>query len=187
MRPTRIADPAESVLTLADAKLHLRVDASDEDAYITSLIAAAEAYLDGRAGILGRCMVTQTWRYKLASLPALVPLGMPDAQSVTGTYLDAAGDTQAVSDLSVREEASGAVLVYAGDALTFDADEDYPVTVDVVFGFGDASAVPDPLLHAVRVLVGHWYEVRTSAAETPYREVPMAFHSLISAYRWLRL
>jgi hypothetical protein len=49
--------PNKSVLTHDEAKAHLRVD----DTLITALIAAATARLDGRDGILGRCLRSETW------------------------------------------------------------------------------------------------------------------------------
>ncbi len=41
MRATLTVPPAGEPLTLAEAKLHLRVDLSDDDALITALISAA--------------------------------------------------------------------------------------------------------------------------------------------------
>jgi hypothetical protein len=66
-----INPPTEPVLTLADAKPHLRVDHNDDDSLITALIAAATARLDGRDGILGRWLRQQTWElFPARQLPA---------------------------------------------------------------------------------------------------------------------
>ena len=59
--PIRTVAPSETPVTLADAKAHLRVDHGDEDTLIGALVSAATEYLDGWDGILGRCLVTQTW------------------------------------------------------------------------------------------------------------------------------
>src|SRR5690606_10673336 len=61
-RPVRVTPPAIQPVTLAEAKLHLRVDHDDEDALISNLIQAATGHLDGWTGILGHCLVEQVWR-----------------------------------------------------------------------------------------------------------------------------
>lgn len=47
LSPVRTAAPAELPITLAEAKAHCRVDYTDDDAFITSLIGAAVSHLDG--------------------------------------------------------------------------------------------------------------------------------------------
>lgn len=59
--PIRTVAPAETPVTLTEAKAHLRVDFDDDDTLIASLVNAATDYLDGWDGILARCLVTQTW------------------------------------------------------------------------------------------------------------------------------
>jgi uncharacterized phiE125 gp8 family phage protein len=49
------------------------------------------------------------------------------------------------------------------------------VTVTYVAGYGNASDCPQLAQHAIRMLVGHWYENRESATVgAEVREVPMA-------------
>ena len=57
----------EPILTLEEAKLHLRVDHDDDDDLIEALVAAVTARLDGRDGILGRCLRAQTWELVLSA------------------------------------------------------------------------------------------------------------------------
>lgn len=62
LKPVLISGPAAPIMSVTEAKQHLRVDHSDDDPLITGLIAAVTSYLDKRAGILGRALITQTWR-----------------------------------------------------------------------------------------------------------------------------
>ena len=61
------------VVSLDEMKAHIRQDSDVEDAEdgaILTFIAAATGKLDGRDGLLGRCLITQTWILKLDRFPA---------------------------------------------------------------------------------------------------------------------
>src|ERR671919_706510 len=89
--------PQDSPLSVADAKDQMRVTLDSEDAYIATLIQAATGYLDGRDGVLGRALMTQTWEYVLDAFPLhdWIWLPLPPIQSVTSiTYRDTSGNVQ---------------------------------------------------------------------------------------------
>ena len=54
----RITAPATEPIDLATAKLHCRVDGTDEDTLIAALIVAAREQAEHETG---RALVTQTW------------------------------------------------------------------------------------------------------------------------------
>jgi len=58
--------PAAEPVTLADAKAHLKVDSTDDDALIASLITAARARAEWHTG---RALVTQSWTLWLDAWP----------------------------------------------------------------------------------------------------------------------
>ncbi|KQP34298.1 hypothetical protein ASF27_01685 [Methylobacterium sp. Leaf102] len=62
----RVVTPPAPILTVEQAKRHLRVEGGDEDAYIVDLIAVATAWIDGPDGWLGRALGEQV-------LEAVVP------------------------------------------------------------------------------------------------------------------
>jgi len=63
-----VTQPTVEPITLDEAKLHLRVTDTNDDAYITGLITAARQYLEKT---LNRCFCTQTLRMMLDSFPDL--------------------------------------------------------------------------------------------------------------------
>ena len=69
-----VTPPAEEPVSLADAKLHLRVDFTDDDALITSLIAAARQAAET---LTGRQIVTARWKLVLDSFPGPSLMGVP--------------------------------------------------------------------------------------------------------------
>lgn len=76
----RVTPPTEPVVTMRDMKEHLRVLHDDEDMLIQSLTDAAVSWLDGWDGVLGRCIMPQTWRIEAADLVA--GFRLPDASEV---------------------------------------------------------------------------------------------------------
>ena len=65
-----ITPPAIEPVTLAEAKAHLKVDTTDDDTLITSLIAAARARAEWHTR---RAFITQGWMLWLRCLAATRP------------------------------------------------------------------------------------------------------------------
>ncbi|HEY0282981.1 MAG TPA: head-tail connector protein, partial [Rhizomicrobium sp.] len=82
MSLTLVTPPAAEPVTLAEAKAHLKVDTSADDALITSLIVAARARAEWHSGC---AFVTQSWTLWLDAWPrnGLVEIPLPPLQSVT--------------------------------------------------------------------------------------------------------
>ena len=52
----------------------------------------------------------------------------------------------------------------------------------------DDAPAPKPLVHAIRLLLAHWYEMRNQPAEeTVGAALPVSVHALVAPYRELRL
>jgi uncharacterized phiE125 gp8 family phage protein len=183
--------PAETPLSLAEAKAHLRVDHADEDGLITALIEAATRHLDGRDGILNRALVTQDWEYRIAAFPACgaIKLPFPPLQSVTAvSYVDAAGAVQTLpsSDYVVDTATyEGQIRRAFGIAWPATRCEEHAVRVTFKAGYGTASAVPAPIKQAMKFMIGHFYENREAVGEAAFAELPMAVRYLLGPYRVL--
>jgi uncharacterized phiE125 gp8 family phage protein len=189
-RPIRTVAPTADPIDIDEVKQHLRVWHTDEDILITGLIAAAVAHFDGWSGILGRCLVTQTWTVGLSRFPAeaAIALPFPDVQSVTVTYRDGANASQTLSS-----SAYALIQTTAGSALVLNSASEWPdtfdrqdaVTIAMVAGYGDANAVPQSIKQAMLLLIGHWFANREAlAAAGTMTEIPMAVSALISPYRF---
>lgn len=77
----RVTPPAAAIVSLPEVKAHLRVDHAHEDTLIQAYLDAATSWIDGFDGVLGRCVLEQTWRATAAEVLAdPVPL---DASLVT--------------------------------------------------------------------------------------------------------
>jgi uncharacterized phiE125 gp8 family phage protein len=139
--------PTAEPLTLAEAKLHLRVDIDDDDVLIGALISAARDYGQGETR---KQMVSACWKQVLDSFPGPSLIGIPYGRPFTMPghaiylerspvirvvsiqYLDMAGDVQTMSDTDYTVD-------YSSD----------PVRITPVFG--KIWPIPLPQIGAVWV------------------------------------
>jgi uncharacterized phiE125 gp8 family phage protein len=166
--------PAAEPLTTADAKAQCRIDHTDDDALIANLSAAARAHVEARTGTR---LYTQTVSFKTDDWADLALLPICPVQSISSiSYTDTAGDvitlptTVYETRLELLEPAI--VLKYA---------QTWPIirhgsliTVTAVVGYGAANAQPPEVIHAIRLLVGDWYDHRATVSDAPKVAVPMA-------------
>lgn len=185
LAPVRTVAPAEMPVTLDQAKAQCRVDGDDEDALISALVAAAVDHLDGWSGVLGRALVTQTWRQEFDRFSPIMRLPLLARTISTIKWRDAAGDETALADgaYSVFVDARGS-YVRAEDEFVAPAGVTGPAGVSVEFVAGTpASDVPPAIKAAILLLVGHWYVNREAASDGPLTAVPMAVDALIAPFR----
>lgn len=194
IEPALVTAPAETPVTLAEVKVSRRRDDSDEDALLTSFIAAATAHLDGWSGILGRALVSQIWRQDLPGFPAsgriLLPLGA--LISITSvSYYDGlnASQTLAAASYSAHQTARGPELgLVSGAAWPATYDRPDAVRVTWVCGYGAAADVPTAIKQAILLMIGHWDEHREEViVGTISSQLPRAVEALLRPYRRVRL
>lgn len=186
--PVLESAPATRIISTAEAKAHLRVDGSDEDTLIDGIVLAAEQYLDGYTGILGRALITQTWSESRPWFDYRIPLRVMPVQSVTSvTYYDANGDSQTVNSGVYRlHNGSGGAYLVQVDGQSWPGGtqtRDDAVTVTYVCGYGNASTdVPQPIIQAALMLVAHWHENRAAVGKVA-GPLKYAVDALIAPYR----
>lgn len=161
-------EPAVEPVTLAEAKIHLRVDGDDENTYMETLITAARMWAEG---VTRRKFINTTVRLSLDVLPDVVRLPFGKTQSIT---------TFAYTD----EDGNAATLPSGSTGYTLDSDSeparivpyydtDWPTTYEVnnaiqityVVGYGAAAtSVPAKIKQAILMYCLHLYE-RDGATE----------------------
>jgi uncharacterized phiE125 gp8 family phage protein len=184
------AAPAVEPVTLTEAKLHCRVDASTDDTLITSLITAARQMVEE---ITRRVLITQTWDLKLDDWPCapVLEIPLPPLQSVTSvSYKDSAAATKTLASGNYTVATSGIygrIVLLEGvswPSVTLYAAES--ISVRFVAGYGLAVSVPQSIKVAILLLVGHYYENR-EAVLMPMGgsmvQLPIGVQSLLTPYR----
>ena len=191
---TRATGPAVEPLTVAEAKLHLRVDISDDDAYIGTLITAArewvEAYLDRTlitTQLILRAAEFPTEELELAR-PPMATAGTTTAVVITYTLADTTTATLSTALYRVdRTTTPGNVAPIINGTWPSDVIEDAnAVAVTYWAGYGPTSAsVPATIRHAMLMLIGHWYEQRSAVlTATISKPLEFAVESLLASNNW---
>jgi uncharacterized phiE125 gp8 family phage protein len=165
MALTPVTPPATEPVSLAEAKLHLRVVHSADDTLITAQIVAARERVEKE---VRRALITQSWRYARDAFPfGDIALPLPVLRSVTSVeYVDEAGDVVTLDP-----------SLYSVDAFSepgrIRPSDCWPSTkcsalnaVRVVFeaGYGASSDVPASIKAAILLYLGDMFENRESQA-----------------------
>ncbi|MEM1344342.1 MAG: head-tail connector protein [Pseudomonadota bacterium] len=193
-----VAAPTAPLLTPADARAQSRIDrtaeevAQDnpEDGLIADLIAAVTAHLDGKDGILGRALITQTWRASYAAPPLsrAIQLPLQPVQSVLSVgYRDQTGADQIVAADQYRglPGEDGGLELVSGASWPNVGDGRRAFFVEFTAGYGDAATdVPEAIRHAARMLVAYYFEHREAAAVgVSAALLPLTVKTLLAPYR----
>lgn len=171
MNLTQSSAPAAEPVTLAEAKLHLKVDAADDNDLITAMIAAArimaEAYTQ-------RQLITATYTLKMDDFPGgygIIQLPRTPIGTVTSiTYIDTAGDSQTLAATvyeAITSDVSAYIVLKPGQVWPGVQSEKFnAVTVTFTAGYGAAStAVPDAVRVGMLLLIADMYEHREARAD----------------------
>lgn len=193
--------PAEEPVSVAELKDWLRLETSADDAKIALLIKAVRGYVER---IIGRQLVTATWVLSLDNFPwpggweflerpSLLPdphtIRLPKAplQSVTSVqYYDMADTLQTLAASTYEVDARtdpGRIMLGMGKVWPVTRLKPGAVRVTFVAGFGSASAVPEEIKAAMKMIASAWYEnpeaVTTGTIAT---ELPRGAGDLLDAF-----
>lgn len=182
-----ITPPTLEPVTLQEAKDHLRVTTTDEDALISELITSARQQAET---FLRRALLTQTWALYLDSFPDQIELPNSPVQSVTSIkYIDVDGVEQTLSTLQydVHTQNEPALIVPAyGKTWPSIRSQLNAITVEFVAGWQIQQSVPGPIKSALLLIIGHLYENRENASPLNMHQLPYGANALLFPYRIIR-
>jgi len=181
MSLTLVTGPETEPLTIEEAKSQLRLDFDEDDALVQRLVRAARMWVEGQTH---RALMEQTWDQKMPCFPGLIRFEKNPVMSVSSITYDEGSSpnpTLAASQYTVVTRNYNSYVAPAyGVSWPSTLAVPEAVTVRFVAGY---TEVPEPLTHAVAMLVAHWYENREITTHGSVSEVPMAVEALISPYR----
>lgn len=184
--------PTTYPLTLSEAKDHLKVDHTDEDAYIQALIKAITARVEG---YLGRPLINTQFQWRLDRFPAdynLLYFPQPPLVSVDSVNYLASSDGSSTDWGSTYYNVD---TVSQPGRLEPAYQESWPsnvrvqnntVTIKFTAGYGTASTdVPEDIRLGMKLLLGHVYENRQDVVVgTGFSlELPKGSEFFLDSYR----
>lgn len=179
--PTVTVAATSEPMTLAEAKSQCRVDGTDDDAYLNSLIAAARAHVEAYCGtpLVARTVTVKCDGFCDFSTFPVVPLTSVSSVS----YVDSAGATQTLAT-SVYEARSDGLTA----SLALKSGQSWPslqtgsrITVTASVGYG---TVPEAVAHALKLLIGFWFDNRSTVnIGNITSDLPHAVDALLTNYR----
>lgn len=174
-RPTRVTAPAMLPVSLDDVKKALRVDSADDNDLLTNLIQSAVDHYEGWTGILGICLVEQTWRQSFNRYEHCirVPLGPVIAVDAITTRSAAGAETAVqASDYAFETDAAGRSFIRFADGFSMPNDlaSRSAISVDYLAGWpivDNKPTVPADIRTAIiaRVQIGY-EQTATDAGKT---------------------
>lgn len=172
-------------LSLSEAREHLRVDHFEDDGVISGCILAARQHIEN---VCGLALATSTWVLTLDAAPVdgWVLLPREPVQSITSIqYYNSAGVLTTWSTSEWEADLfSSPPRIRARDTYSWPTIKDVLSAVQITFvgGYSGPQAVPQPIMQAMRLLVGHFYENR-EAAGGALSPMPFAVDALLAPYR----
>lgn len=183
---------AVEYLSLAEAKLHCKVDLTDDDTLIQAYIAAARDMIEGdtEAAWVPQGFIA---RYAITNLQSPIPLNPYPITEVTAVDLvphdvaaRGAGLPLPPRGVATTNGITGWHL-HEDTGLLYPPADGWPALPDsvrVTYTAGpEAEAVPPGIQQATRLLVGAWYDHRAALADIPTIPLPLAYQTLIARYR----
>jgi uncharacterized phiE125 gp8 family phage protein len=161
-------------VTTTQVKAQLGIRHSDDDTYLTDLIARAKAWVERfTAKNIAAAAVVDTFTefgdYLLLSRGPFVSL------TSIGYVYDATPETITVGDVFVQDG-----KIYAPTAGWPSYDTYSTITVTYQAGY---TTTPVDLDHAMLVLIEHWYEPDDKTPLDEHHKVPLAVTSLAGPFR----
>lgn len=204
-----IAGPTIEPITRDEAKLYLRIDTTDEDELIDALITAARQTVENT---IKQALICQTWEYFLDSLPygksnkwwdgvvegpmsllngpcdaIEIPMAPLLQLNSFKTYSQSDVESEYDIDNLIVDKARkpGRLALKIGQVWPTDLRNVQAIRINFDAGYGDsAQDVPNDLIHAIKLLLGFYYENRCD--DPGMEKLPMSVNAILSPYRIYR-
>lgn len=179
-----VTPPTAYPVTLEEARAHLRVIATDDDALILSLVRSATAYVERQ---LDMALMQRTLKLTLDAFTDAIELPRgPVTEVVSVDYVDGDGAPQTAASSLYSTD-----LISRSQWVILNSDASWPTTlsaanaVSITYkaGFVTLPEYYHDLKAAILFLVGHWFANREAVIDRAANEVPLTVDAILQPYR----
>lgn len=177
-----ITAATEYPVSLAEAKLNLRIVQDDEDADVERMVRAATQAAEGR---MNRALMPQVLEFAADAFPPACGLKIPRPPmrgDVTVKYIDSDGAEQTLDPaaylVNAYVEPPQITAAYSTPWPTTRAQA-ASVVVRYDAGYADAASVPEPIRQWILLAVGAMYENRAANADVQLYSLPDDFFQML--------
>ena len=189
---TTLTEPVTEPVSLLEAKAYLRVDNTDEDTLIGTLITAARQWVES---YLDRALILRQLVLRLDTFPVEIELPQPPLSTfgtttaVSVTYTLETGTTATLSSSEYRIDRTSTPGVlrqnYSG-SWPGHLNDYNSIAVTYWAGYGhDEGDIPPAIKNAILLMVGHLFENRSAVVTgTITKPIEFALESLLKSKSW---
>jgi uncharacterized phiE125 gp8 family phage protein len=181
--------PTVQPVTLAELKMWSDVTYTDDDALLAAMLAAAVTAIDGPHGMLGKCILSQQWRYDTYACGRdliMVPI-VPATAIASVQYYDTDNALQTATAANFQ-------MFVSPDRTAIEPKVGYswptlynrPDALRITLTAGMATTaenVPANLKTAIKALAAHWYANREAASADDLKAIPFGVEAMINLHR----
>lgn len=187
-----ITEPLSELITLEEARLHLKLDAEGspaahpDDDLVSVLITAAREHAEG---FLNARVAEWVLELRLSGFAAEIEIPDRVVSIDAVTYIDQGGVTQTVDPADYELAGSPAVPVlrpvYGTDWPGDVREQGDAVRIQYTTGYstGSPNTLPATIRAAMLLTMGHLYANRQAVADKQPYEIPMGVTALLMPYR----
>jgi uncharacterized phiE125 gp8 family phage protein len=187
----RTTDTSTEPITVSEAKAHLRVDTTDDDSYITSLIKVARQ--SAEISLRRSLGVNQVYQVAYKTYPTVqrkLRIPNPPFISISSLkYFDLSNTEHTVSSDNLVVDSTGDTNAFVAiksstifQEISF--EKIAPVVLTYTAGYSDVADIPQPIIQGMYLLLSHYYDTREpiSYTGTPIA-IPRSVDFLFNQYK----
>jgi len=178
------------VVSLNDAKDHLRITNTDSDDLITAIVKAANSTFERDCPEMQ--LISAGWTLYLDYLPdflrqfsAHVLLYKYPISAIDSVKYYTPGDAslQTFTDV-VKDEISYPGRIYFNSVPDLDYDKYNCLQINFTAGYSSTAAIPQDIIQALKLLIGNYYEnPQAVMTGTQINELPIGYQMLVNNLR----
>jgi len=171
--------PTSEPVTTSDLHAWLRLNTTDEDAILASLITTARQQFEH---LTQRAVLPTTFRQYTDRIRHGVTLLRGPVTSITGVHYYDGNDNLQTDSTYSSDIVSLPARIRWINPLTISLNVRPPVYVDFVAGWADTSHVPVEVCTAIKLLAASYYETRSAYVTDNLKELPRGFAAVCAKY-----